>query len=450
MTTRRTFLKILGGALGTAVTSTPVLRALASGSTSDDFFIVIHAQGGWDVTLWSDPRYEEKGLVDPATDKLVNTTGLTRWKDDAEVSPGEHVFSPVQPAGSKIVFGPAIGDLADMYDRMTLVNGIAVNTVSHPDGTAFAATGRHLAGGRVPAASIDSLLAHEFGAEQLLPAVSIRFPSAFVGSELDRRAMPLIVDAVGSMGRSLARSDLNLAAADRAAVGAVLTEEAEDLADLARDPAAMSGFALQLKALSKMVGGPVQKLFDATQLKMAQPTFDYAGKFMGASCVNAAFAVEAMKQNVVRSIGFSMGSFDTHNSNYQDHALKLQETFNMLAALLKVLDQTPHPTLQGKKLADNVHVLVVSEFCRTPQINITSGRDHYPNGSALILSPKFKGNTVYGATDAEQLLPKPVGKFSDGMRAPSPADVLATFLGAFGVDPRKHMRDGEIIQELIK
>jgi hypothetical protein len=28
--------------------------------------------------------------------------------------------------------------------------------------------------------------------------------------------------------------------------------------------------------------------------------------------------------------------------------------------------------------------------------------------------------------------------------------LLATFLGAFGVDPRKYMRDGEVVRELLK
>jgi hypothetical protein len=46
-------------------------------------------------------------------------------------------------------------------------------------------------------------------------------------------------------------------------------------------------------------------------------------------------------------------------------------------------------------------------------------------------------------------LPRPSGKFADGDRALTPADLLATFVGAFGVDPRKHMRDGEVIKELL-
>jgi hypothetical protein len=449
---RRSFLKCLGacGAAG-AVGSAPLMRALAEPTTGqDEFFILIHAAGGWDVTLSADPRWEQKGLVDPASNKNTDTAVLKKWKDGPDFEAGERSFVPYQPAGSKIVFGPAIGDLGDKFDRITIINGIAVNTVSHPDGTAFAATGRHLAGSRVPASSVDTILASEFGAGQILPAVSLRFPSSFVGRQLDRRAMPLMVDGIGAMGRSLARTNLNLGVDDRAAVTALLSQEARDLANIAHDPTAMNGFALQLAALQKMTNASMTALFDTTKLQAAQPKFDYKAQYTGGFAVNAAFAVEAMKANLVRAVSFSVGSFDTHNANYVDQGQRQQETFDLLARLLEVLDVTPHPTKTGDRLSEHTHVLVVSEFCRTPQINQTMGRDHYPNGSALVISPRFRTNTVFGKSDPEQLLPMASGKFFDGVRAPTPADVLATFVGAFGVDPRKHMRDGEVIQELLR
>jgi uncharacterized protein (DUF1501 family) len=211
----------------------------------------------------------------------------------------------------------------------------------------------------------------------------------------------------------------------------------------------MQGFALQLQALQKMTGSSVQSLFDSAKLQLAQPKFDYRAQFMGATAINAAFAVEAMKANLIRTVAFSAGGFDTHNQSYIDQGQKQQELFDILARMIEVLDETPHPTKTGARLGAHTHIMVVSEFCRTPQINQTMGRDHYPNGSALVISPKFRANTVYGSSDPEQLLPRPSGKFVDGERALTPADLLATFVGAFGVDPRKHMRDGEIIKELL-
>jgi uncharacterized protein (DUF1501 family) len=91
----------------------------------------------------------------------------------------------------------------------------------------------------------------------------------------------------------------------------------------------------------------------------------------------------------------------------------------------------------------------MSEFCRTPQVNLASGRDHYPNNSALVISPRFRGNTVFGKSDPEQVLPVATRMFSDGERAMAPPDLLATFLSAFGVDPRKYLRDGEPVPELL-
>lgn len=446
---RRNFIKCLGGAGAAALASGPLMRAFAAPSGEGEFFIFIHAAGGWDVTVGLDPRWEAKGLVDPATTKNLDYNALKKWKDGGAIDDGGNSFAPVQPAGSKIVFGPAIGDLGDKFDRLTVINGLAVNTVSHGDGTVFAATGRHLAGGRVPASSIDAIMANEFGAGQILPAVSVRFPSSFVGN-LDRRAMPLLVDNVGSMGRALARTNMNLGVDDRNAVTALLSQEATDLAKISNDPTAMNGFALQLNALTKMTGGPVQALFESAKLQAAQPTFDYRAQYMGAAAYNFAFAVEAMKANLVRSVAFAASGFDTHNSAYTDQGQKQQELFDMIARLIEVLDVTNHPTLAGQRLSDHTHILVVSEFCRTPQINQTMGRDHYPNGSALVVSPKFRSNMVYGSSDTEQLLPKASGKFVDGERAAGPADLLATFVGAFGVDPRKYMRDGEVIKELLR
>jgi hypothetical protein len=94
--------------------------------------------------------------------------------------------------------------------------------------------------------------------------------------------------------------------------------------------------------------------------------------------------------------------------------------------------------------------MVFSDFCRTPQINLNLGRDHYPNNSSLIISPRFQSNFVLGKSDPDQLLPLPTVSFSDGMRAVSPPDILRTFVSAFGGNPAKYLRDGEVIPALLR
>ncbi|MDB4963241.1 MAG: hypothetical protein JWP01_3240 [Myxococcales bacterium] len=434
---RRDALKMLAG--GAAALAT---RPAWSGGSSpaDEFFIFVHAGGGWDVTLWADPRTERRGLIEPATASNTDTTGLKYWK---------HAGGSFEPLTSRtgLRLGPGIGSLYDLRERLTVINGIAMNTVSHEDGTTFSTTGRHRAGGAISESSIDVLIANELGTSQLMPLVAVKFPSAFVGERLDRRVVPLRVGSVDALTRSFARSSEYLHNEDREDITVLLTEEAHDLAIESTHPAVFEQLKSQHAALPKLLSGDFAKAFRAPQLQAAYPQFEYRG-YQGASNVAAAFAIEAIKRNIVRCVGFSLGGFDTHGANQRQHALQLQELFGTIAGMVKLLDVTPHPTRRGAKLSDHTHILVVSEFCRTPQLNPNGGRDHYPNNSSLVISPRFRPGP-FGATDLEQLLPTDAGEFADGRRPIAPPDVLATFLGAFGIDPRRYMRDGEVVKALL-
>jgi len=435
---RRDALKLLAGGAA-AVSLHPLLRA--AGSQPDDFFIFIHAAGGWDVTLWSDPRNERRGITEPATTATLETGALRYWRNRADS------FEPLATKGH--VLGPAIGGLYDLADRLTIINGIAMNTVSHPDGIAYSCTGRHRTGGTLPESSIDVLVANERGLAQMMPGVSVRFPSAFVGTHLDRRAVPLRIADVGALTHSFERSPDYLDDADRTAITAVLSEEATALARSSTHPATYEQLANQQQSLAKLLTGDFTHAFSRKQLESAYPQFNYRGRAHGKQAVVGAFAVEAIRRNVVRCVSFALGQLDTHGANYRTHGTVLQELFDLVAAIVKLLDTTPHPTSPTARLSERTHILVVSEFCRTPQLNTNGGRDHYPNNSALVISPRFRGGRSFGSTDPDQLLPLDFGKFADGARPLAPPDVLATFLGAFGINPRRYMRDGEIVKALL-
>lgn len=456
-TSRRKFLKVLaGGATAAAAAQFPMEALADPPAGANEFFLFIHAAGAWDMMLGLDPRNEARGIIEPPNTDVTDLASLTRFR--ARVLDGDtNTFEPVRPSGSNISFGPAIGMLADHYDRLTVLRGVATNTVSHPDGTVFASTGRHLAGGRSPESSIDTILASEFGVDTLFPAISMNFPSWFVGSAVDRRAMPLRTGSVETVGRTLARSELYTYAADRDAVTAMLTTEARELAARQQFPDVFNGMGLQYESLRRMISSNLRTVFDGASLTTSYPTLVPTTatdryRFFQTGAVNTAFAVEAFKRNIVRCLSFSVGSFDTHSTNYRTQGQLQQELFNILARLIQVLEapESRHPTLAGERLIDHTHIIVVSEFCRTPQINLNGGRDHYPSGATLVISPRFRGNFTYGSSDAEQLLPEPVRMFTDGRRAIAPPDILATFLSAFGVNPRRYMRDGEVVSELLR
>jgi len=82
---RRTFLKIAGCGVASSLVSSPLVRALADDAHAPNregqFFVFIHASGGWDVTLWADPRNEKTGLIAPAS-----TANTARWAPDVSTA----------------------------------------------------------------------------------------------------------------------------------------------------------------------------------------------------------------------------------------------------------------------------------------------------------------------------------------------------------------------------
>jgi hypothetical protein len=461
---RRRFLRVLAGAgAGAAVARMggPVLEALAM-TPETEYFIFIMADGGWDVTLWSDPRNEAMGLINPATTDNVGIGGIPApelWK------PSGNTFTPFKPSdfvasagNSPFTFGPGVGRLVDHYDRLCLVNGINMNTVAHLDGKAFSCTGSHLSGVQAVASSVDTIMTNELGVEQILPNVSIGFPSTYVGANLDPRASPLVVDTLGTINASLYRTTLYDSKAERDLVTLGLADEANDLKALADDPRSFQAMALHYGAVKRIYDQKVDTIFNAATLLQQQPSlFDYNGynlSYYADSAADAAFAVQAMSKDLVRCVNFSFFGFDTHAVNYQSHLHRLQEAMGVVSKLLVALDNTPHPNLMGEKLSDHTHILMVSDFCRTPNINLNHGRDHYPNNSAMVISPRFQKNFLYGQTDPGSLLPTvpdaTKNDFTDGPRPISPPDLLRTFVSAFGIDPAKYLRDGQVVPKLLR
>ena len=271
----------------------------------------------------------------PASTDNTDKGQLKLWQD-APLDGATKTFQLVRPKNSSLVFGPGIGALAEMPDRITVVNGLAMNTVAHPDGSTYSATGRHPQGGRVAASSIDTMLANELGLEQLLPTVSLRFPSAFVGDNLDRRAVPLAVDDVGSVGRTLFRAQMYDANPERDKVTAVLSEEAADLASRSTYPGALDGLDLQYKSLRRMLGTNLGDVFTANKLKQLHPEFDYKARF-GAGPVRERGVRgrgDEAQYRAVRQLP-SSAVFDTHGTNYKTQAQNQQELFDMIAQLLR-------------------------------------------------------------------------------------------------------------------
>jgi Protein of unknown function (DUF1501) len=120
-------------------------------------------------------------------------------------------------------------------------------------------------------------------------------------------------------------------------------------------------------------------------------------------------------------------NWDSHANNFQqlrEHLLPPAD--RALAALIEDLD--------ARGLLDTTLVVAMGEFGRTPKINGTAGRDHWPDCySVLLAGGGVTGGAVYGSSDKIGAYPatEPV----------IPGDLAATIFWRFGIDPDAEIRD---------
>ena len=120
-------------------------------------------------------------------------------------------------------------------------------------------------------------------------------------------------------------------------------------------------------------------------------------------------------------------NWDSHQSvfpRHRDHLLPPAD--QALSALLEDLD--------ARGLLESTLVVAQGEFGRSPRINHSAGRDHWPHVYSVILAGGgIQGGRVVGSSDKIGAYPA-----TDPV---SPGDLAATIFSSFGVDPLHEIRD---------
>jgi hypothetical protein len=174
-----------------------------------------------------------------------------------------------------------------------------------------------------------------------------------------------------------------------------------------------------------------QKAYDLLTSTAARRAFDLAAEpdavrrqyprsQVGQACLLARRLVEAGVPFVnVHWCKTPKGSWDTHGNNFKAMRESLGPTLDQSLSAL-VLD------LERRGRLDDVLVVVMAEFGRTPKINSNAGRDHWPFVYSLALAGAgLARGVVHGSSDALGAWPQshPVG----------PADMAATLYHLLGV-----------------
>lgn len=204
----------------------------------------------------------------------------------------------------------------------------------------------------------------------------------------------------------------------------------------------------QQRACDLLTSSKTRDAFDLS--KEPDPIRDrYGRNLYGSSMLIARRLVEvgvpfvSVHQEIFKHYGHA---YDMHSNNFS-----MLKNFN-----LPILD-TIYPALiqdlEDRGLLDTTLVIVMGEMGRSPRINATAGREHWPQcGFSLLTGGGVKPGMVYGATDKDAAYPvsNPV----------HPSELVATIYHLLGIDPhlivhdplgRPHpiARGGEPLYELL-
>jgi hypothetical protein len=177
----------------------------------------------------------------------------------------------------------------------------------------------------------------------------------------------------------------------------------------------------------------------------------YGAKTIGQSCLLARRLVE----RGVSFVTVNNPGWDTHQNAYT----RLKEGYTgakVPVGLIPSLDMAFSALvedLEQRGLLDETLIVVMGEFGRTPKLNVSGGRDHWPRVfSVAMAGGGVVGGQVVGSSDSVGEGPKD--------RPVTPSDLACTIYTLLGIDP-KHLlhtpdgrpiqvnRDGQLIRELV-
>lgn len=328
-----------------------------------------------------------------------------------------------------IRFSEHLPGLAQHAEHLAIVRSVVTKEGDHSRGAHVVRTGYSQLGDVAYPAMGSALSARlNFGDTALPSYVSINpqsqlNPAAFGPGFLGPQHAPAIV--AGSAGQDAERvaelrlENVNLPAGVDSAQASRRMQlwqslEQEFLATRPRDSYAAHHTLYQ--QASDMMRPAVRQAFDLSR-EPAAVRDRYGPGLFGQGCLLARRLVERGVPFVEVALGEGL-AWDTHTDNFRTVARLSAELDAGWSSLMRELGD--------RGLLDSTTIVWMGEFGRTPNINGTGGRDHFPNAwSCVLAGGGIAGGQAFGRTS------------SDGMTIEDHpvqiGDVLATVCEALGV-----------------
>ncbi len=387
---------------GTAVLGPGMARLAQAAELEDRYYIFCYFNGGWDLLLSLDPR-------DPAEfrDDLKKSTLI----DTGFSALGSEYGGLVSSSVPGMVFGPCVGGLVDHADKLTVVRGMSMDTLTHEVGRRRFLTGRPPAGLQAKGSNASTVLASVLGQGQPIPQLSIRVES--YNDRFEGFASAIRVNSVQDLVRALRPSSDDFSAAEERALQALL-DQAADCPSI--EDSRIRDAAMDYQSGSKeLVSLGLDAAFDFTSAQSAELRDLYSINVndLGAAPAQAAAAATALTTGVARTVCFEAASgLDTHGPEWASaHPAALVKGFDVVASLIADLSTRQYKGTSETWL-DRTTIVGFSEFGRSTLLNSSGGRDHFLHNACFLAGGGVKGGQV-------------IGRSSDIGMAPTPTDLAS-------------------------
>ncbi len=342
-------------------------------------------------------------------------------------------------------FSELMAKTARVADRITVVRSMTHGEADHDRGTHNMFTG-YRPSPAIQYPSFGSIVSHELGSKnELPPYVCIpNVPNTFAGTGYLGSAYGAF-----SLGNDPARKDfkvrdLSLPSGvneERFATRREMRAAVDAHFSSLEKSGALDGMDSFYERAYSMISSEKARAAFSLDDEPQKIRDDYGSGQAGPRMLLARRLVEAG----VRFVSLTYGGWDHHDNIKNAMNNQLPKFDQAYAALIRDLDQ--------RGLLDSTLVMVTTEFGRTPKINSTAGRDHYPKVFSIALAGGgIKRGHVHGASDSTGGEPE-----SDPL---SVEDLAATVYHQLGIQHEKPLmapgnrpiqivKDGQVQKRLL-
>jgi hypothetical protein len=342
-------------------------------------------------------------------------------------------FAPIEYRGemkqvqTKIpgeLFGETLAKTAAIADRLTVIRSMTHGEAAHERGTHNMFTG-YRPSPALDFPSIGAVISHEYGPRNNLPPYVCvpSMPNEYAGTGYLSSAF-----APFSLGSDPAQNGFKVR--DLGLPGGVDDSRfttRKSILSAVNDHFAKKEKADGLEAMDtfyeraySLISSPQAREAFNIEAEPAEVRDEYGKNTAGARMLLARRLVQAG----VRLVNLTYGGWDMHNGIVRGFQSQMPAFDQAFAALITDLERTG--------LLDKTLVMVSSEFGRTPKINRTAGRDHWPKVFSVVLAGGgIKRGSVFGLSNAVAAEPE-----EDAI---GPEDLFYTVYNCLGIVADKEL-----------